>query len=163
MRPLTDKQLRASFINASLRERNSITLPADFSTLDWDTLDFFGWRDPKIAPVGYVVVELDVEPVGVMLRQADGKVRARPQCAWCEDVELPNDVLFFVAKRAGQAGRNGNTVGTLVCAHFECGVNVRRRPASATAGFDPEETKRRRIDTLREHARAFVLNVRDGG
>ncbi|PJJ63281.1 FBP domain-containing protein [Compostimonas suwonensis] len=162
MHPFTEEQLRASFINVSVRERNTITLPSDFGGLAWDTLDFLGWRDRKAPQLGYVVVELDDTPVGVLLRQADGTIRTRPQCSWCEDVHLPNDVVLYSVKRAGQAGRNGNTVGTLVCANFECSVNVRKRPPLAYVGFDVEAARQHRIDALGEHVRNFVRSVRDG-
>ncbi len=109
-----------------------------------------------------MVAELDGEPVGILLRQADAKPRSRAQCSWCADVQLPNDVVQFSAKRAGNAGRNGNTVGTLVCANFECPVNVRRRAPLAYVGFDLEAEKQRRIVALREHVTNFVRNVRDG-
>ncbi|GAA4373143.1 FBP domain-containing protein [Paeniglutamicibacter cryotolerans] len=119
MLPLNEKQIRSSFLNASLRERKAITLPTGFDELEWDALDFLGWRDEKIPAFGYVVGEVDGAPVGVLMRQIDGKTRNRPQCSWCEDVNLPNDVVFFNAKRGGQAGRNGDTLGMLVCAKFE--------------------------------------------
>jgi hypothetical protein len=162
MRPLTDKDIRASFTNASLRERNNISLIPDLGGLTWDSLDYLGWRDSKFPTLGYVVVELDDAPVGILLRQAEGKARTRPQCSWCEDVHLPNDVAFFSARRAGQAGRNGNTVGTLVCANFECSANVRKRPPVAYVGFDVEAARQRRIDALREHVQNFARNIRDG-
>lgn len=161
MIPLTEKQIRASFVNASKREAAQATLP-DLDTLDWDRLDYLGWRDRKSAQLGYVVAEIDGTPVGVLLRQADAKPRSRAQCSWCEDVQLPNEVVLFSAKRAGNAGRNGNTVGTLVCANFECPVNVRRRAPLAYIGFDLEAEKVRRIAALREHVTNFVRNVRDG-
>ena len=128
----------------------------------WDDLDYFGWRDRKQPAVGYVVAEIDDVPVGVLLRQADGRTRSRPQCSWCEDVHLPNDVVFFIAKRAGKAGRNGNTLGTLVCAEFECSANVRKRPPTAYVGFDVEAARQRRMDALREHVQTFVRRVQDG-
>ncbi|WP_374010572.1 FBP domain-containing protein [Leifsonia sp. LS-T14] len=161
MLPLTDPQLRSSFVNASQRERKELTLP-DLAQVRWDDLDYFGWRDRKQPEVGYVVAEIDGVPVGVLLRQADGRTRSRPQCSWCEDVHLPNDVVFFIAKRAGKAGRNGNTLGTLVCAEFECSANVRRRPPTAYVGFDVEAARQRRMDTLREHVQTFVRRVQDG-
>ena len=162
MHPISEATLRASFINASLRERQNLTLPADFGDLDWTRLDFLGWRDRKAAQLGYVVAEVDDEPVGILLRQADAKPRSRAQCSWCADVQLPNDVVLCSAKRAGNAGRNGNTLGTLVCANFECPVNVRRRAPLAYVGFDLEAEKQRRIAALREHVTNFVRNVRDG-
>ncbi|MFW8746237.1 FBP domain-containing protein, partial [Mesorhizobium japonicum] len=80
-------------------------------------------RDPKLPQLGYVVAEVDGRPVGMLLRQAERGPRARAQCSWCEDVQLPNEVVFFAARRAGEAGRRGDTLGSLVCAHFECSVN----------------------------------------
>jgi hypothetical protein len=161
MLPLNEQQLRSSFVNASQRERKELTLP-DLAHARWDQLDYLGWRDRKQPAVGYVVAMIDGEPVGVLLRQADGRIRSRPQCSWCEDVHLPNDVVFFIAKRAGKAGRNGNTLGTLVCAEFECSANVRRRPPTAYVGFDVEAARQHRIDVLREHVEVFVRRVQDG-
>ncbi|GAA1516485.1 hypothetical protein BJ978_000620 [Agromyces terreus] len=162
MLPLDDKLIRASFINATQRERASVTLPAGFAELDWDQLDFLGWRDPKLPKVGYLVVEQDGALAGVILREADGRIRTRPQCSWCEDVTLPNDVVFYTAKRAGASGRNGNTVGTLACANFECSRNVRRLPTSAYLGYDVEAARLRRMEALREHVAGFVQTVREG-
>ncbi len=113
MLPLTEPQLRSSFVNASQRERKELTLP-DLDAVRWDDLDYLGWRDRKNPNLGYVVAQVDGEPVGVLLRTAEGGVRTRPQCSWCEDVHLPNEVVFFIAKRAGAAGRKGDTLGTLV-------------------------------------------------
>ncbi len=161
MIPLTENQIRSSFVNASQRERKELTLP-DLAQLRFDELDYLGWRDRKQPALGYVVAIVDGEPVGVLLRQADGRIRSRPQCSWCEDVHLPNDVVFFIAKRAGKAGRNGNTLGTLVCAGFECSANVRKRPPTAYVGFDVEAARQQRIDALREHVGAFVRRVMDG-
>lgn len=163
MLPLDEKSVRASLVNASQRERASLTLPTDFATLRWDTLDFLGWRDPKLPLLGYVVAELDGRPTGVMLRQVEGRLRSRAQCSWCEDVQLPNEVVFFNARRAGAAGRNGNTVSILVCSHFECNANVRKLPPMAYVGFDTEAARDSRIDALRDHVRRFVTDIREGG
>ena len=160
MRPLTDAQIRASFINASRSEQKNITLPPDLDDLVWDRLDYLGWRDPKLPNVGYVVLDLDDEPVGLMLRQTDSRARSRPQCSWCSDVQLPNDVVLYTTKRAGQAGRRGDTVGTLICENFECSKNVRMLPPSAYLGFDREAARDRRIETLRERVAGFVREVR---
>jgi FBP C-terminal treble-clef zinc-finger len=162
MQPISERALRASFVNVSQRERNGLTLPPGLDSLDWDRLDYLGWRDARIPSLGYVVVHLDGEPVGVMLRQGDGRTRSRPQCSWCEDVLLPNDVVLFSAKRAGAAGRNGNTVATLVCSHFECSANVRKRPPVAYIGFDVDAARLQRIASLQQRAAAFIRDIRDG-
>jgi hypothetical protein len=69
MDPLTEKQIRASFVNASRREANDATLPV-LADLDWDRLDYLGWRDRRAPLAAYAVVPVDGEPVGVLLRSA---------------------------------------------------------------------------------------------
>lgn len=162
MLPVSDADIRSSFLNASRSERKDLTLPPDFDSIEWDKLVFLGWRDPKLPLLGYVVVELDGVNVGLLLRQAESRPVSRAQCSWCADVQLPNDVVMFGAKRAGDAGRRGDTVGTLVCAHFECSVNVRRRPPTAYIGFDVEAARQRRIEALRDNVRGFARSIRDG-
>ena len=159
MHPLTEQEIRASFVNVSQRERNAVTMP-DLGIVRWDALDFLGWRDRKIDNVGYVVARIADEPVGVMLRTGNGRTRTRPQCSWCEDVHLPNEVVFFSAKRAGAAGRKGDTIGTLVCAGFECSANVRKLPPLAYVGFDAEAARTARIEALRDNVTRFVEAVR---
>ncbi|MCK6065043.1 MULTISPECIES: FBP domain-containing protein [Microbacterium] len=162
MLPVSDAHIRASFLNASRSERKNLSLPAGFDTLEWDKLDYLGWRDPRLPLLGYVLVELDGELAGVLLRQAEARPRSRAQCAWCADVQLPNDVVFFSARRSGDAGRRGDTVGTLVCEHFECSRNVRKLPPVAYLGFDVEAARQRRIEALRENVGGFVRSIRDG-
>lgn len=162
MHALTEAQIRASLINVTQSERRSLTLPSEFADTPWDTLQFYGARDRKLALVGYVVVELDGVPTGLLLRQADARPKNRAQCSWCNDIQLPNDVLLFTAKRVGEAGRRGDTVGTLACDRFQCNENARRRPASAYIGFDIEAAREARIAALRENVEAFVRSVRDG-
>ena len=160
MRPITDAQIRASFINASRSERKSLILPPDFDELAWDRLDFLGWRDPKQPSVGYLVVDFEDELVGLRLRQTETRARSRPQCSWCSDIHLPNDVVLFTTKRAGDAGRRGDTIGTLICENFECSKNVRTLPPMAYVGFDREAARDRRIETLQERLAGFVREAR---
>jgi len=164
MLPLTEKQLRTSFVNASRREANDATLP-DLSALDWDRLDYLGWHDRRAPLSAYVVVELDDGPVGVLLRAADPpKVRRRTICAWCEDVVVTDDVSMYVARRGGASGKRGNTIGTLICTDFTCSRNVRRPPTRTEAGSDAEALREqivaRRIAGLRERSVRFVEEIR---
>ena len=162
MLPLTEQSIRASFVNASRKEVSDLTLPARFDDVDWESLDYLGWRDPRAPRRAYVVVPTDAEVVGILLRQAEASPRSRAQCTWCQDVTLPNDVVFYAAKRAGSAGRKGDTVGTLVCADFECSANVRKPPPPAYLGFDVEAARQGRMASLRERAAAFAANVAAG-
>ncbi|TFD23361.1 FBP domain-containing protein [Cryobacterium sp. TMS1-13-1] len=162
MLQLTETDIRAAFINASLSERKAVTLPSNVATLAGAKLDYLGWRDPKIPGLGYVIAQLDEGPVGLLLCERKGKMVTRPQCSWCIDVQLPNDVAFFSTKRAGQAGRNGDTIGILACSNFECSSNVRKLPSVAYIGFDVEAARQKRIGALGEHLRSFLRDVRDG-
>jgi len=162
MIPLNESQIRASFVNASRKEVSDLNLPVDIDHVDWDVHDFLGWRDRKLPRRAYIVSLVDGEPVGILLRQADATPRARPQCAWCQDITLSNDVVFYSAKRAGQAGKNGDTVGTLVCAEFGCSANVRKLPPLAYVGFDAEAARQERISTLQARALAFTSSVLNG-
>jgi hypothetical protein len=159
MLPITLEAVRASFVNASRRELTDMTVP-DLDTVAWDDLTFLGWRDPKVSRRAYAVVPtLDGHIVGVLFRQAEASPRSRAQCSWCQDVKLPNDVVFFSAKRSGPAGRKGDTVGTLVCQDFQCSRNVRKTPPPAYEGHDVEAARLRRMEDLQLRVTAFATEV----
>lgn len=158
MHTLDAAQIRASFTNVSVRERKEISIP-DLADTRWEDIDFLGWRDPKKPLVGYVVTIVDERPVGVALRQTEQTPRGRTQCVWCADVTLPNDVVMFSARRAGAAGRRGGTVGTYVCARFECNTNARSTPRMAYVGFDVEAARQSRIAACRQRVESFARDV----
>ncbi len=164
MHALTEQQIRNAFVNATRREVAQATLP-DLSTLSWDRLDYLGWRDRRSPLSAYVVVEHDDGAVGVLLRAGDraGGRRRRAVCAWCADVVETEDVSLYVARRAGAAGRKGDTIGTLICTDFQCSRNVRRPPTRIEAGSDVDAVRsdmvRRRTMELRARSRAFVDEV----
>lgn len=165
MQPLTDAQIRASFVNASKREIAQATLP-DLDSLKWDKLDALGWRDPKRPLLAYVIVEHEGSPVGAILRTAEpSKARRRMLCSWCQDIVTSDDAVLYVAKRAGAAGRKGNTIGTSICTEFSCSRNVRRTPTTSEVGSDDptdrEAWTARRIATLRERSTHFIAEVLD--
>ncbi|OUE07491.1 hypothetical protein CMsap09_00985 [Clavibacter michiganensis] len=97
--------------------------------------------------------------VGVLLQQAATAPRSRAQCTWCQDVRLPVPVSFYSARRAGAAGRNGNTIGTLVCTDFECSANVRRPRPIPYLGFDPDAATTQLIDDLGSRVASFAADV----
>ena len=159
MLAVTESIIRASFVNASKKEVSDMSLPENFDSIDFEKLDYFGWRDRKIARRAYIAVPTDNGLVCVMLKQAEASPRSRAQCSWCQDITLPNDVALFTARRAGAAGRNGNVIGTLICANFECSRNVRKLPPVAYLGFDAEAARVERILTLQIRATDFVAGV----
>lgn len=160
MRPIDERTLRASFLNASRKEVSDLTLPPGFAELEFDRLDYLGWVDPKLPRRSYVVAWIDDGVTGVILQRAEQRVIARAQCSWCEDVTLRNDVQLYVARKAGPAGRKGDTIGTLVCTEFGCSKNVRVLPPLAYDGYDRELAREMRIVTLQEHVAAFIAAVK---
>jgi hypothetical protein len=160
MRPIDERTLRASFLNASRKEVSDLTLPPGFAELDFSKLDYLGWVDPKLPRRSYVVAWIDDVVTGVILQRAEQRVIARAQCSWCEDVTLRNDVQLYVARKAGPAGRKGDTIGTLVCTEFGCSKNVRVLPPLAYDGYDRELARELRILKLQEHVSAFIAAVR---
>ncbi|WP_435747129.1 FBP domain-containing protein [Microbacterium sp. PMB16] len=159
MRPIDERGIRDSFLNASRKEVATLHLPAGLADIDFDELDYLGWTDPKMPRRAYVVTWIDDAPVGVMLQRAEQRVLARAQCSWCEDVTLRNDVQLFVARRAGAAGRKGDTVGVLTCAEFGCSRTVRILPPLAYQGYDRELAREMRILRLQEHVTGFLREV----
>jgi hypothetical protein len=65
----------------------------------------------------------------------------------------------WVAKRAGQSGRDGNTVGTLICADFLCCGNVRVEPPANEINPDPAAVVLWQIDGLMARTELFLNRV----
>ena len=164
MNPLTEKQIRASFVNSTRREVTQAVLP-DLADVPWDRLDYLGWQDRKAPLSAYVVLELDGAPTGVLLRAspapASGR-RRKAMCTWCRDLASV-EASLYVARRGGASGRAGNTIGTLICDDFSCSRNVRRPPTSAESGSGIEaiadQVVAERIAGLRERSLQFVRDV----
>lgn len=162
MKPLSEKQIRASFVNTTRREAAQAPLPQGLDETAWDRLDYLGWTDRSNPQRAYAVVPVDDEPVGLLLRAAERTRRSSTMCAWCEDVVATTDVALFVARRAGAAGREGNSLGTLVHTDFSCPAHVRRLPHALEGGLDPDALVERRVEELRLRSSAFARRVRDG-
>lgn len=158
MQPLTPQTLLKSFVNTSKREAAEAIPPMKLDEVEWEKTDIFGWVDKSNPLVGYVVIPVDGEPVGIMLRASKDKPK-KTMCAFCEDIVDLTDVKMFVAKLAGPAGRKGDTVGTLAHANFSCSKHVRRKPNSMEGKLDPEAFKARRVSALLENAQKFARRV----
>lgn len=165
MEPMSEQDIRRSLVNCSRSEAASMRLPSQWAALDWDVLDFLGWRDPKAPLRGYLIAWRDGRAVGVQLRAAESKMsrRVSAMCFLCRTGQPASNVSLFVARRTGQAGRNGNTVGTYICADLVCSRNVRLDKPSATLFPDPGLTIAERIERLRERTDAFIDEVLSQG
>lgn len=162
MRALTEDELRAALVNADADERRVAALPLDFVLTDWDHLDFLAWRDPRSRGRAYLVADRDGDPVGIMLRAADGSSSARSaMCNVCHTMQPADQVTLFTARKAGELGDHGDSVGTYMCADLSCHENVRL--AAPLAPSEIRASVDRRIDGTKRRAEAFVDRVAGRG
>jgi hypothetical protein len=164
MRPITESDIRGSFVNCSRGAAKRLGVPKDLREQPWDDLDFLGWRDPGAPERGYLVAERDDGGlVGIALRAAPGTARgftARSMCSLCLTTHTSGGVALMTARRTGEAGRQGNTVGQYLCTDLACSLYTRgkRRPA---VGADLDETLSvdEKIARMRLNLAAFIDKV----
>ncbi|TDC59170.1 FBP domain-containing protein [Actinomadura sp. GC306] len=141
MEPVTERDLRASFVNCSRGEARRLTLPRDFADTPWDDLDFLGWRDPRAPERAYLAAYPAAgrggRLVGLALRAAPGGARgftARSMCSLCLTTRTGGAVSLMTARRTGEAGRHGDSVGRYLCGDLDCSLYVRGRKRSVAGG-----------------------------
>ncbi len=160
MEPLSADDIRRSFVNSTKSQVKAIALPSKFTELPWESLDFLGWRDGKAPNRGYLVVPRDdgVTGIAVSTQTSGAARRFAGLCDLCNTTHHVSDVALFAARRAGTAGREGNTVGTYICADLACSLYIRGLkeldvPQGETAA--PEV----RADRLATRLESFVQRV----
>jgi FBP C-terminal treble-clef zinc-finger len=155
---MSEREVRRSFVNCSRGEAEGMHLPAGFAALDWDGIAVLGWRDPKAPLRGYLVMERDGGPLGISLRAADTRMSGRTpaMCLLCETALSGDAVSLFTARRAGEAGRNGNTVGTYICADLGCSKRARTEIPPWLRERDTDVVGEERTAELRRRAHAFA-------
>ncbi|MFJ6573814.1 FBP domain-containing protein [Streptomyces sp. NPDC091292] len=164
MEPLTDKQIRSSFVNCSKGEASRLRLPLDFADVPWHDLDFFGWNDPGAPLRAYLVVPRDSGPLGIALRvpSAGGTGAIKSSlCAICLTGHAASGVALLVAPLAGAKGREGNTVGTYLCADLACSLYLRgkRVPKLRTIRYEETLTVDEKVARALGNLDAFVAKV----
>ena len=158
MRPLTEEELRASFVNAAPDELRVIEVPLSARTTDWYHFDFLAWRDPEFRGRGYLVAEVDGQPRGVVLRASESSALSRAaMCNLCHTMQPGDQVSLFTARKAGAAGEHGDTVGTYMCADLSCHENVRL--AMPLAPSEIRGSVDMKIDGTKRRTEAFVERV----
>ncbi|MGW6905267.1 FBP domain-containing protein [Streptomyces sp. NPDC054940] len=137
MEPLNEKTIRASFINCSKGEASRISLPRGLAELPWEHLDFLGWRDPGAPDRGYLVAERENGYIGLSMRVPVGLRRSLLRtsiCSVCLTMHGGSGVSLFAARRAGVAGREGNTVGQYLCTDLACSLYLRGKRQPVIGG-----------------------------
>ncbi|MER6074671.1 FBP domain-containing protein [Streptomyces sp. NPDC001817] len=159
MRSLTEQDIRNSFINCSKGEAKRLTVPRDLDERPWDDLDFLGWRDPGAPDRSYLVTERDDRLVGFALRfQASQRgFLHRSMCSVCLTTHPGGGVTLMAARKAGAAGREGNSVGLYMCTDLACSLYVRgkKAPESGTR-FEETLTMEEQIARAAGNMSAFI-------
>lgn len=160
MRPLTAEDIRLSLINVDDDERTLVTLPGLHETL-WEEREFLGWRDPNHPTRGYLVFWDGDTPRGVKVRAAESPLPAgRPAlCSLCHTQQPAPQVSLFVAPKAGERGRRGDSVGTYLCADLACSTLIRITPPKGRTHPDPEFSTQHRAEGLTERLARFAARV----
>ncbi|MFF7547931.1 FBP domain-containing protein [Streptomyces canus] len=154
MEPLTEQEIRAAFVNCTKGEAKRLSVPRDLAERPWEDLDYLGWRDPQAPDRAYLVAVLDGRPTALALRgSAAGSWQSRrSMCSLCLTTHS-GGVSLMVARRAGKAGQQGNSVGAYMCDDLACSLYVRGKK-DAGAGARLHETL-----TLEEKIRRTVTNL----
>ncbi|MFE6617815.1 FBP domain-containing protein [Streptomyces sp. NPDC057740] len=159
MRPLTDKDIRDSFINCSKGEAKRLSLPRDLDERPWDDLDFLGWRDPGAPDRSYLVTEREGRAVGVTLRFPSSQrgFLHRSMCSLCLTTHRGGGVSLMTARKAGPAGREGNSVGLYMCTDLACSLYLRgRKVPDSGARFEESLTLEEQVARATGNLSAFL-------
>lgn len=154
MKPLTEPEIRAAFVNCTMGETKRLSVPRDLADRPWSDLDFLGWRDPQGPDRAYLVTELEGRPTGLALRcpSAASWQTRRSLCSMCLTAHT-GGVSLMVAPKAGKAGRQGNSVGAYICSDLACSLYVRGAKDAGAGARLPESL------TLEEKVQRTVANV----
>ncbi|MDX3073273.1 FBP domain-containing protein [Streptomyces sp. NPDC088354] len=166
MDPLTETEIRDAFVNCSKGEARRANLPRDLAELPWADLDFLGWRDPGAPDRGYLVAERHGRMVGLSMRAPSAARRSLLRtslCSICLTSHASSGVDLLAAPKVGPSGRQGNTVGTYICADLACSLYVRGKKTSALVRRMEETlTPEERVERARANLAAFLDKVFDG-
>ena len=161
---MTENDIRTSFVNCSKGEARRAGVPKDLDEQPWDDLDFLGWRDPGAPDRGYLVAERDDgSHVGIALRATSGSSRgftARSMCSLCLTTHTSGGVALMTARRTGEAGRQGNSVGQYLCTDLACSLYTRgKKDAAGGAAIDESLTPQEKTARTKANLYAFLDKV----
>ncbi|GAA1309656.1 hypothetical protein Psi02_27040 [Planotetraspora silvatica] len=163
MRPVTEHDIRTSFVNCSKGEAKRLSLPKDLADHPWKDLDFLGWRDPGAPERAYLIAERDGVLVGIALRVASGGSRrftSRSMCSLCLTTHTSGGVALMTARRTGEAGRQGNSVGHYLCIDLACSLYTRgKKEAAGTGGIEETLAPEEKVSRTRANLQSFLDKV----
>ncbi|MEV7795985.1 FBP domain-containing protein [Streptomyces sp. NPDC087512] len=162
MRTLTERDIRGSFVNCSKGEAKRLAVPRDLEERPWEDLDFLGWRDPGAPDRSYLVTEQEGRLVGVALRfqQAQRGFFHRSMCSLCLTTHPRGGVSLMTARKAGPAGREGNSVGLYMCTDLACSLYLRGKKVPETGPrFEETLTLEEQIARTTGNLSAFLAKL----
>jgi len=160
MKPLTADEIRASIVNAAPGDVSRIPLPGLHETL-WERREYLGWRDPLSPQRGYIVYWRGKEPVGMVVRAAESSLSRgiSAMCSLCRTHQPGRQVSLFSVPKAGQAGLDGNSVGTYICSDLACSTIIRIVPPPSDMQPDPADVVATRASGLLTRLDSFTNEV----
>jgi len=160
MKPLTEDEIRASIVNASPADVARMPLPGLHETV-WETREYLGWRDPGSPQRGYIVFWREGVPVGMVVRAATSQMSRSiaAMCSLCRTQQPASQVSLFTVPKAGQAGLDGNTVGTYICSDLGCSTIIRILPPPSDMQPHPAEVVASRAQGLLTRLNSFTNEV----
>jgi hypothetical protein len=157
MEPVNEKDIRSSFVNCSKGDTKRMGVPADLAEKNWEQLDFLGWSDPSYAGRSYIVVPQQDGLVGVALRHETGGSDRAQMCTVCMTTHSRGYVSLMTARKTGESGRKGNTVGTYMCTDLLCSLYARGKKTPALGNRYRENlTPEERVERVRDNVDAFI-------
>ncbi|MBP2330319.1 hypothetical protein JOF56_010704 [Kibdelosporangium banguiense] len=162
MKPVTESDIRASFVNCTKGEAQRLAVPRDLAAQPWDDLDFLGWCDPGAPDRAYLVTESGNGLVGVALRRATpraGHVK-RSMCSLCLTTHPGDGVSLMTARKAGKNGQQGNSVGAYICSDLACSLYLRgKKDAGPGARFHESLTVDMQVERTMANLTGFLAKV----
>ncbi|WP_103529016.1 FBP domain-containing protein [Streptomyces sp. SM12] len=162
MRPLTEPEIRAAFVNCTKGAAKRLPVPNDLADHPWADLDYFGWRDPQSSERAYLVADLDTGPTALTLRRPTAGP-AFPRRGMCSICVTPHTggVSLMVAPKAGRAGQQGNSVGVHICDDLACSLYARgKRSPRGGARLHESITTEERVGRTVANIAEFIQRVR---
>jgi hypothetical protein len=80
-------------------------------------------------------------------------------CSLCRTQQPASQVSLFSVPKAGQAGRDGNTVGTYICSDLACSTIIRILPPPSDMQPSPAEVVASRAEGLTTRLQSFTNEV----
>ncbi|MFD4353644.1 FBP domain-containing protein [Nocardia sp. NPDC058518] len=153
MEPITEHDIRSSFVNCSKGDAKRLNVPRDLGERPWEDLDFLGWTDPSYAGRCYISVPREDGLVSVALRHETGGSGKTQMCTICLTTHSGGGVSLMTASKTGESGRKGNTVGSYMCTDLACSLYARnkKRPSMGSRyreDLTPEEKAQRVVENL---------------